>query len=224
MFLNFNTKSIRLHPNGFSLFKRENERIENQELPFDSSLIFSDAIRTFFDDENKETVSVIVNMSPPILIPRELYDATAQADYLKLHFDINDPIDIYEDEIENYYSIYFISKKINEILKRSGIDFQMTNLFTVMYQDLHQKQILKTKPNILGLFVDDQFVEFILEKEGQLQILNRFEYVSEYDILYFVLNLLKQQQISAKNMQMILYHRHHEKIEKLLNNYFEIRS
>ncbi len=219
IFLQESHKSIRLKPNGFSLLKKDRpEKIEYKDF---NTPLSKDVLREIkvFLGESDDPVTVISNITTPILIPKVLFDETAKEDYIHLHYDVQEPITVFQEELSDYYLLYFLSETLKAILEQIGSTLSWRHLTGLLYSQLQQFEHYSPKSGWFSLFIEEHSVDFIFEKEGKLQIINRFEYSSEFDILYQILNICKQFQLHPSIVSILLSCSENEKIELLLKQY-----
>ena len=191
-FLQLYDKSIRLKPNGFSLLQNDN---------------------------GHDHVTVISNLQVPVLIPKTLFDETAKEDYINLNYEIEEPIFIFDEEIEEYHLLHFIPERQKMELEQHGYSLQWLHLSGLLYKELRQSEFYDSRKSYFSLYAEDNFIDFIFEKEGKLQLMNRFEYTSSYDILYYILNIVKQFQVSSTDISILLYNLEDEETILLLKQY-----
>ncbi len=173
--------------------------------------------------KESEESTVLVFNSPPLLIPAHVYQPELKKEYLKFQFDLADIGIIFEDHIDDYVALYVLNQQDHFFLSReySHLKFEHRSLYyykkfqqTVLESDLREYRFV--------LITDEERADFWLEKEGKLLLMNCFEFTSEYDILYFVSNILKQYEIPAKECSLLLQKMsgYHEATLKLLSQYF----
>ena len=218
-FLQVYDKSIRLKPNGFSLLQRVSENHwlqKNVTLPL--SVDTSDELK-FFHDGCGDTITVIPNIHVPVLIPKTLFDETAKEDYINLNYEIEEPVFVFEEELDEYRLLHFINESQKIVLEQSGYLLQWFHLSGLLHKELRQSERYHHRKSCFSLYVEENFIDFIFEKEGKLQIMNRFEYTSSFDILYYILNIAKQFQLAQTEISIISYNLQDEETIGLLKQY-----
>jgi hypothetical protein len=218
-FLQLYDKSIRLKPNGFSLFKKDNEgKWQYKDV---NSPLLTDMLQdfSFFNHNHQKNVTVISNIHVPVLIPKPLFDETAKEDYINLNYEIKEPVYIFDEELEEYHLLHFISEKQKMELEQTGYSLQWLHLSGLLYKELQQSEFYDNRKSCLSLYAEEHFIDVIFEKEGKLQLMNRFEYTSSYDILYYILNIIKQFQVTPTDISLFLYNLQDEETVLLLKQY-----
>lgn len=174
-------------------------------------------------DEAEKTV-LIFNF-PPLLIPNELYDPSLQRDYLKFQYKIDEIGHIFESEVEDYTALYFLNQQDY---------FNLTRQYAQIYffhRSLYYRRVMQqhnTKPptaeNVVVLLLDTNKVDFWIEKQGQLLLMNTFLFTSEHDVLYYVTNILKQYDLLDEGYSLIAKDitNKNGSIVKLLKHYFHL--
>ncbi|MDR3047234.1 MAG: DUF3822 family protein [Bacteroidales bacterium] len=214
LFQNY-SKSIRLCTDGFVFSKFEKNRwIELFHSKNDFLPLF-EKTKQFFG-KNCNDITLIASKNPPILIPKSLYDSDLKEQYIKLNCKIPEDSAIFEDEIDNYISIYYIDSQL--IKPFAALNYHCIHLSTLLYRYVHQPEIEMNAPHLFALYNNDNKVDFIFKKNHNLEIINSFHYSSEYDIYYLFLNIAKQHQISINDIQVLIFNDPHKSIEKLMKN------
>lgn len=172
--------------------------------------------------ESEESTVLVLNY-PPLLIPADVYQPELQKEYLKFQFDLADIGIIFEEHIADYVALYFLNHQDNFFLSREYPQLKFEHRSLYYYKKFQQSaQESDLREYRLVLIADEERADFWLEKEGKLLLMNCFEFTSEYDILYFVSNILKQYEIPAKECSLLLQKMsgYHEATLKLLSQYF----
>lgn len=220
-FLFHNQQSIRIYPNGFSLFKKDENETE-KEYPGSPVSFLPNSANTFFYSSAREKSTLIVDSFPPLLIPKELYDENFALEYLKLQFDTNDIGKTYTDDNGIYTSLYFLNKETVNALEKLNIELDIFHQSTVLLQYIHHLPGIPEKRALLYIYVDHDFIDIILENGNMLLLINRFSYSTAFDILYHSLNILKQHKIDAGECQALLFNSKSQSIQELFKSYFPI--
>ena len=222
LFLLNNFKSILLVPNGFSFFKKETSgSILEKNYPNTSVSFLPPFARDFFSLSNNEieTVDVIFDLFPPILIPKEIYNEAIAYDALGSQFDLSVVGQLLSEEIQEYYATYFINHNELNLFQKININPHFIHLSSLMFQYLQTHYISKSD-NTVSLFIHDSHADSILIKSQKINLINRFNFTSELDILYYLLNLIKQFGIKVDNCKIILFRNQNNKLSELLIKYF----
>ena len=143
MFLTQYKKSIRLDSDGFSLFKKDDhDDLFFENYPQTPLPILIERIPSFFAENDHDEVLMLLNHLPPLLIPKPLYDETALISYLQLQFDVSQIGEIFTDEIDEYYSLYFIDKESFAIVEKFNLPYAVTHLSTFLYRHVHENKMV----------------------------------------------------------------------------------
>ena len=220
-FLQIYDKSIRLKPNGFSLLKKDNEgKWQQKNMPPPLSVDILKNLTFFNDSPNlQKPVTIISNLHVPVLIPKVLFDETAKDDYINLNYEIEEPVFILNEELEEYCLLHFINEGQKKILEETGYSLEWLHLSGLLYKELQQSDFYDNNKSYFSLYADENYMDFIFVKEGKLQIINRFEYTSAYDILYYILNIIRQFQLVSTDVYIILHNLQNEETILLLKQY-----
>jgi len=222
IFLLNNSKSILLFPNGFSLLKKEKaETILEKTFPNTSVSFLPPFAKDFFalSNDETETVDIIFDLFPPMLIPKALYNESTAYDSLGAQFDISGLGQLLTEEIEEYNTTYFINHNEINALKKININPRFTHLSSLIFQNLQDHSFYHAD-NLISLFINDSYVDFILIKSQTIHLVNRFNFTSEFDILYYLFNIIIQYGIKAENCKIILFRNQSNKIAELLTKFF----
>jgi hypothetical protein len=223
LFLLNNSKSILLFPNGFSFFKKEISGNILEKTHSNTSVSFLPLFaKDYFVLENPETdkIDIIYDLFPPILIPKVLYDESTANEALGSQFEISEGGQMKVEEMETYNAAYFINpNELNAIQKISNAPC-FTHLDSLIFQNLKDHSFYKSD-NSLALSINDSYADYILIKSQKVHLVNRFNFTSEYDILYYLLNLFKQYGIKVDNCQIIFFQNKSTKINEIVSKYFQ---
>ena len=223
LFLLNNSKSILLIPNGFSFYKREASGSTIQKNYLNASISFFPLfVKDFFSfsDNEIESIDVIFDLFPPILIPKELYNDSIAYDSLGFQFDISCLGQLLSEEIQEYRAAYFINQNELNIFQKINIKPHFMHISSLIFQYLQSHYIFQSGSNTISLFINDLYADFILIKSQKINLVNRFHFTSEFDILYYLLNLIKQFGIKTDNCKIILFLNQGNKLYELLAKHF----
>ena len=136
------------------------------------------------------------------LVPETLFDPAHQADYLRLHSDLNP-----QQEVVLYYRHSGL-EAVN-IFAVDGVIYRMTqSLFPERaVQFLHQtspmiKSVLHQTDRQAGrsmsIFVERNYVTILVSDEGGLQFCNVFYYLSPEDFIYYIVFVMQEQKMNPE--------------------------
>ncbi|MCK9338945.1 MAG: DUF3822 family protein [Bacteroidales bacterium] len=197
---------IELATNGFAFFKAlTNSHFIYQTFPNEKFNTLYQELTAFFElseNENREILVTLNNNQPPLLVPSALYHAPAST-YLKSQFDLEDNDSIFKDDIEEYKSLYFYPNNRIRPLTSSPLNPSFRHTTSALYEYLRQHNHAHSHKLVL-FFRDLHTVDYVALKNGKLLIINSFTYTSQHDVLYFILNFAKQNDIHAEDFLILL--------------------
>lgn len=197
-----NFKSIHLFHNGFSLAKVDSSNnIVFNTYKSASFAVLQRECGSFFGDGLNGEMPVILHPVPPVLVPRELYQSPA-TQYLVPIMELSENEAVLEDVIDDYLALYPFSQTIIMQLHTLGIQKRFHHLSKLMY--LYLKRNFPTDSSQLLLYLSAGQADFVMLKENHLQIINSFNYTTVQDLLFFILNLLKQFELPLETTPVLL--------------------
>ena len=214
------TKSIRLTPDGFSLYGE----VSGGTLRHDYHANAENALLTlkapeFFRiaDGTDDSLSVIVATRPPLLVPDVIFDESRVRDYLRMQFDISQIGEHYCDTLGHYRSLYFLTQ--NELTSLSGLPCKLRfkSEATVLYRFL---QAQDASDSVL-LSINDTFADIIAVQNGEPLLVNRTTHVENVDLLYHTLNSVQQLGMASPALFVHYFTRPNRKLNDLLARYID---
>ena len=116
LFREYYGKSIRIAPDGFSLFKREGDRLTAKHYPQTTDALLSVEAPQFFS--GNEQVTIISAHHIPMLVPDELYQPEKEKEYLNLQFDTSRLGQTFSDKLGHYQAVYFLTQNEKDTISR----------------------------------------------------------------------------------------------------------
>lgn len=154
----------------------------------------------FFDTPAESTL-VTVNFTPPLLVPKAIYQPPA-AQYLRLQSEIADNDEIFQDDLGEYVALYAIplakTLPIKTMLPAPTFQHTATRLYHYL------AQYSTEQPNKLLLHISGNKMGFILIKNNKLFIINELPFTCPEDVLYHTLNILLQQEARREESAILL--------------------
>jgi hypothetical protein len=98
-----------------------------------------------------------------------------------------------------------------------------THQSTYLYQKALQESEITETEDFIQLFIAQTFIDVTLKKEGQLRLINRFNWATDEDICYYLFNILKQFELDNRTCKLLLYDeqgKYIERMSKALQGYF----
>lgn len=217
---NYYTKSIRLTPDGFSLYTQsENEEIVQQHFATDSGSLITNEAPKFFDFEHNEAqvVEIVVATAVPMLIPDIIYKDEQACEYLQMQNDISQFGRHYTDRLSNYRSLYFLTQNECSTIDGLACTPRFKSEATILYNFLVEQD----KPSSIILSVNDHFVDIISLHGKEPSLVNRITRTDPVDILYYSLNCMQQFGMTAPTLFIQYFTKPNKKLNELLCSYYK---
>ncbi|MCQ2264606.1 MAG: DUF3822 family protein [Bacteroidales bacterium] len=212
------TKSIRLAPNGFSLFNQneKGEIVREDYLTAENVLLTNEAPK-FFNIESNENMSIdiIVATRVPMLIPDIIFKDEQARDYLQMQHDVSQFGKHYTDALGNYRSLYFLTQNEFDTISKLGCVPHFKSEATLLYEFLMRQD----NEEAVMLSVNDTFVDIIALHGKQPALVNRLTRIEPVDILYYTLNCTQQFGLSAPTLFVHYFTKTNKKLNDLLKQY-----
>lgn len=153
----------------------------------------------FFDVEPMD-VRVVVNTTPPVLVPNELFEEPA-SQFLKIHMELSDAEMVIKDEWPDYTAVYPVHAGKADQLRQAGITpfFQHSSTVLSRYLQLNGNDT----PHRLLLFFHGNRAESILFCYNRLVLVSDFNFSIGEEVVYHVANLLHQHEIEADECHLL---------------------
>ncbi len=179
---------------------------------FEKNLLLDDLqsiVENYIDNNellNKEYKStrIIWQSIKSTLIPEKYFDDKN----LKKHFEINHKLDDLDEihfkklKYSDSYSVFAIPNQLAGILSRKfkGASFynqQIPFTNTVLF-----KHHSESKKIFVNINVD--FIDIAISQKGKLQFYNAFNFKTDNDILYFIINVYEQQDLNTELTELVI--------------------
>lgn len=212
-------KSIRLTPNGFSLFKENpNSEIERADFLYKENVLITTTAPDFlqFNPNSMEAVDVIVATHVPMLIPDEIYDDNKAKEYLQLQYDITHFGQYYSDQLSHYRALYFLTQNEYSTLNNLNCIPHFICECTHLYEYLNEQN----KPESILLSLNDTYADVIMIHKQELVLVNRIQHIDNVDILYQLLNFVKQFGLTEPTVYVHYFYHSNLKLNDLLGQSF----
>ena len=205
-------KSIRIAPDGFSLFKRDGQRLVRKDYPYASDALITTEAPQFFADN--DPVTVVSAHHIPMLIPDELYDPEKVKDCLNLQFDTSRLGSTFTDTMGRYKAVYFLTQNELDTLSRLPFPRETVAESTLFYQYLCEQE----HDNALFVALNDKFTDVLAVQKKEPVLLNRFHLVEPADTLYYICNVLKQYNLHEPAVFLHFFCAENKKLLQLMKN------
>lgn len=211
-------KSIRLTPNGFSLYKREDdgqtsvEHFQNTE-----NVLLGKKASDFFGLEATpyQPIDIVTATHAPMLVPDEIYDDAKAAQYLQLQFDISQFGHHFSDQLSHYRALYFLTQNEYSTINELSCLPRFVNEATLLHRFLSDQ----AKDDAVLLSVNDTFADLIALHKGEPTLVNRITRMENVDILYYTLNCMQQFLLSDPTLYVLYFYQPNRKLNELLGKY-----
>lgn len=217
IFNDYFTKSIRLTPNGFSLFSLEGGRVLREDYGNEDNVLLTQKAPAFFHSpEASETpVDVVVATHVPMLIPEVIYDESKMKDYLAMQFDVSQLGRAYSDQLGLYRSLYFLTQ--NECDTMDALPFKPVykGEATILYDFL----LHNSTGDAVLLSVNDGFVDYFAMHANAPALVNRSTRTENVDVLYYSLNCVQQFGLAEPTFFVHYFNAPNRKLNDLLSHY-----
>lgn len=205
--------------------------IENRNLDIlESICLTANGFHCFKDKEllpvsEKEMVAkmVIVTSSVPVLVPDVAEFAQPAEKFLFLQNPTAEVGDVVEEKFQNYRVIYSVPTSAAEKLALLNIQPHYKHILTASYTLLNTRFSDAFEQNALVIFPTQNHFLLMLFSKGELLVVNQFEYHSDADMLYYLLNVIAQFELNiAESVLYFLYSDSNR--DNFLKSYFSIRN
>lgn len=200
-------KSIRIAPDGFSFYKEDGKRLTVKTFPHSSNALITTEAPSFFNPDT--SLDIIASQQVPMLIPTELFAPAKVTEYLALQFDTSRLGRAYNDPLGEYQAVYFLSQNVMDTIGRLPFTHQVVSETTLTFRMLQQLNAAAA----ISVGLNNGFFDVAVVHKGAPQLANRFPMTEPTDILYYLLNIIRQLNLRSPE---VLLHFHEEADKKLL--------
>jgi hypothetical protein len=213
-------KSIRLTPDGFSLFKQcENGKMVRNDYPAGENVLLTTKAPEFFgmDSANMEPIDIIVGTHVPMLVPDVIYDDNKAKEYLGMQFDLTHYGQHFSDQLGHYRSLYFLTQNEYTTVNQLPCIPHFTSEGTLLYRFLSEKG---EKEAVL-LSINEHYVDVMAMHGGEPSFVNRLTRTENVDILYYTLNCMQQFGLASPTLFVQYFSDNNKKLNDLLKKYHQ---
>lgn len=215
---NYYTKSIRLTPDGFSLFKlTENGMALRQDHQTAENVLLTNVAPQFFDFDSQpaQEIDVVVATHVPMLIPDIIYKEEQARDYLRMQHNITHIGQHYCDSLGLYRSLYFLTQNECDTIRVLNCQPKYKSEASLLFAFLQEQG----KKDAVLLSMDDKFADIIVMHDNAPALVNRITRMDNVDILYYTLNCVQQFGLSSPTLYVHYFNKTNKKLNDLLSNY-----
>lgn len=213
-------KSIRLTPNGFSLFKlSDSGEMVRQDFPAGENVLLTTKAPEFFgmSSDNIQPVDIIVGTHVPMLVPDVIYEESKAKDYLAMQFDTTHYGQHFSDRLGMYRSLYFLTQNEYDTVNQLPCVPHFTSEATLLYRFLCEKG----EPEAMLLSINEHYVDILATHGGAPSFVNRLTRTENVDILYYTLNCVQQFGFGAPTLFVHYFNKPNKKLNDLLEKYHQ---
>jgi hypothetical protein len=192
----YTTKQI----SGFEVFKLVDTDSKWDEVfsqfKYLSELFKNNVGKLFVVHENDEAV----------LIPTELFNSNSTEEYLKLVYGENENAICFSNQLKHEESIVNVFRIDSELYESLCTNFKISQHFhsyTTLLQQVFQQKLYQGK-NWMKLVFNEKYFIVTLIKDDQLQLIQTFNYQSSEDVLYHIMNVVNQHDISITSLNVLI--------------------
>lgn len=173
-------------------------------------------------NKNYKSVGFLYISRKSLLIPDSYFDRTQLKEYLKFHFHVHE----FEEIQYNYipkakaYDVYFIPSIITTLLVNKFPQIEFFHQVNPFLSDLLTSSNLPSSFLAIDLYVS--FAQVVYIENGELKFCNSFEFTSQTDMLYRVLQVAESFQLNRNHIHVNISGHITAEMEgyKLLDKYF----
>lgn len=217
---NYYKKSIRLTPDGFSLYKlSDNGKMEHQDFPAGENVLLTTKAPEFFglDAANTQPLDIIVGTHVPMLVPDVIYDDAKAKDYLNIQFDLTHYGQHFSDQLGHYRSLYFLTQNEYDTVNHLPCIPHFVSEGTLLYRFLCEKN--ETEAMLLS--VNERYADIMAVHGGAPSLVNRITRTENVDILYYTLNCMQQFMMNTPTLFVHYFNKPNKKLNDLLEKYHQ---
>lgn len=213
-------KSIRLTPDGFSLYDlQEDGSLKQAFYPSAENALVTNLAPDFFKfgADKASPLDIIVATRMPMLIPDVIYEESKDTDYLRMQFDISQLGKTFNEPLGRYRSLFFLTQNEYSSLNELNCKPVFKNEVSLFYDFLiHQEP----EESVL-LSVNETFADFLVFQKGEPLMVNRTTHVENVDILYYTINCVQQMGLSSPTLYVKQFCKQNKKLNDLLSQYLD---
>lgn len=214
------TLSILFRKNGFSFCViRQGEIVHFGEETFSEeknlNALFSSGL---YFQQKYEKVHVAILTNQFNLIPEDYFDKDPDAQkWLEFNAEVfeNDEIRYENIEGSNIKLVYALPSELGDVVQEQFGKTEIRNASAVFIESIKSDA---TEPQIfINVHVD--VLEILITKTGKIQFYNIFETATREDVVYHILNVLKQLKLDPNSIELYYFgwNHEHEALKMLMN-------
>lgn len=190
---------------------------EEQFLKQLKKIIKSDA----FLNKSYKSVGFMFVSSKSVLVPDEVFDKNHLSEYLKFVHPLNQYEELHYNHVKslNTFNVFSIPSHLTTLLVNQFPQIEFFHQSSLMLSSLSKLSLVNK--NLFSIHVNSTFAYISIFKEKVLHYHNPIKYQTDTDLLYHILNLMKQMQINPKHIPVFMsgFVEKNDNLYKLLHNY-----
>jgi hypothetical protein len=203
------TLTIRMDSDGFSLFVSSNQSgspLTSKRIDCEFSKQTFESILNIIDSEtriNHNHIKIIIESNQYVLIPTDFFKLEDVADLLFLEHKISKSDSILFNKIPEF--------GIVNVFAMPGIILEaLTQLFPETEIDHHISELLTdnvklSTENCAYCRARNKMLDIVAVKNSRINLINSFDYETNEDFLYFVLNVYEKLNLEASKTPLFVY-------------------
>ncbi len=150
-------------------------------------------------------VDVVWLTKKACLLPSELFSEALAIDSLQLCHSISktERINWNKHDHLNAYTVYAIPSSLSDFIESQFPETKISHQTFSFYQNIQKQDINLKHPNVF-VQVYDNFFDAFIPDNNQKYFANNFSFKDETDMVYYILNIYKQQKLNTEYSQLIL--------------------
>lgn len=139
------------------------------------------------------STNIYYNFEEALILPLSKMSVSSAEDYLSLVYGEDQRTDTKFDKIDltqPTVTIYRIKKSLSELLNRNFLLFTSQHSYTNILNDVFSREGLP--PVFVKLIVYSKHIVIVLLKDGELQLIQSYQFQSPDDILYYCVSAVEQ--------------------------------
>lgn len=156
----------------------------------------------------KKYPAVVFGIDSPyhLLVPAELYEPGKAKSLLELHFRLPENIITAADRLEEAgtYHVFGNEDIIQGFIREKAADSLIVHRSTALIKAVYLLHRQHNEPSAVYLNLNENQLDIVFFRNGQLEFFNSFPYREKEDILYFTLYTLEQLDLRPDGIRLIV--------------------
>ncbi|NOU60323.1 DUF3822 family protein [Marinifilum caeruleilacunae] len=151
------------------------------------------------------SVSILWVSNESILIPNEFFTEEFAFESYQLCHSLNSTQELQWNEMKHFNSknVFAIPLDFKDLLTQHFSELQFFHHSTPFYNSAVQEEISDTHPNVFVNIQKEYFHMIIPDRNGK-HFINSFHYQEDADLVYYILNVYKQQKLNNERSKLIV--------------------